>query len=74
MVETHSRLLLQSALEEVHRQAVIQVVSLLVDCASTPGQYPTEETLSSIPFAVWYTIQVTQKFYFLDVYFFSILK
>ena len=57
VVESHSRLLLQSALEENHKQAVIQVVSLLVDCASTPGQYPTEETLSSIPFAVWYTIQ-----------------
>ncbi|KAL7639589.1 UNVERIFIED_CONTAM: hypothetical protein RMT77_010090 [Armadillidium vulgare] len=57
IVESHSRLLLSTALNETDRSSVVQVVSLLVDCAATPGQYPTQETLSSIPFAVWYTIQ-----------------
>ena len=38
---------------------MVQVVALLLQCAATPGQYPTDETTSNIPFAVWFTIQVS---------------
>ncbi|XP_063872317.1 importin-13-like isoform X2 [Scylla paramamosain] len=57
VVECHSRLLLQHALQPEHRATVVQVVALLLQCAATPGQYPTDETTSNIPFAVWFTIQ-----------------
>ncbi|XP_018007858.1 importin-13 isoform X1 [Hyalella azteca] len=59
IVENHSKLLLKVALEDQgeQRAAVLQLVSLLVQCSGTPGQYPTHETLSNIPFSVWYTIQ-----------------
>ncbi|KAK7073771.1 hypothetical protein SK128_019342 [Halocaridina rubra] len=57
IVECHSRLLLQCALQAEHQATVVQVVALLLQCAATPGQYPTDETTSNIPFAVWFTIQ-----------------
>ncbi|KAK4310687.1 hypothetical protein Pmani_017765 [Petrolisthes manimaculis] len=57
VVECHSRMLLQSALQPEHQASVVQVVALLLQCAATPGQYPTDETISNIPFAVWFTIQ-----------------
>ncbi|XP_047488672.1 importin-13-like [Penaeus chinensis] len=57
VVECHSRLLLQCALQAEHQATVVQVVALLLQCAATPGQYPTDETTSNIPFAVWFTIQ-----------------
>ncbi|CAL4066071.1 unnamed protein product, partial [Meganyctiphanes norvegica] len=57
VVECHSRFLLQCALQAEHKATVVQVVSLLLQCAATPGQYPTDETASNIPFAVWFTIQ-----------------
>lgn len=57
VVECHSRLLLQCALQAEHQATVVQVVALLLRCAATPGQYPTDETTSNIPFAVWFTIQ-----------------
>lgn len=41
---------------------MVQVVALLLQCAATPGQYPTDETTSNIPFAVWFTIQVSAGF------------
>lgn len=61
IVENHSRLLLNVALEDQgeKRGAVLQLVSLLVQCSGTPGQYPTHEVISNIPFSVWYTIQVS---------------
>lgn len=59
VVECHSRLLLQCALQAEHQATVVQVVALLLQCAATPGQYPTDETTSNIPFAVWFTIQVS---------------
>lgn len=57
VVECHSRLLLQCALQAEHKATVVQVVTLLLQCAASPGQYPTDETASNIPFAVWFTIQ-----------------
>lgn len=62
VVECHSRLLLQCALQAEHQATVVQVVALLLQCAATPGQYPTDETTSNIPFAVWFTIQVSAGF------------
>lgn len=63
VVECHSRLLLQHALQPEHRATVVQVVALLLQCAATPGQYPTDETTSNIPFAVWFTIQVSGHYW-----------
>ena len=59
IVENHSRLLLKFALEDQDekRAAVLQLITLLVQCSGTPGQYPTHETLSNIPFSVWYSLQ-----------------
>ncbi|XP_076054811.1 importin-13-like protein cdm isoform X2 [Oratosquilla oratoria] len=57
VIECHSRLLLQSALEARYRDTVLQIVTIMVQCAATPGQYPSEETASNIPFSVWFTLQ-----------------
>ncbi|XP_071453476.1 importin-13 isoform X2 [Hetaerina americana] len=57
--ESHVRLLLGETREGVANpsEVLLLILDLLLECTGMQGQYPVEETLSSIPFGFWYILQ-----------------
>ncbi|XP_046387524.1 importin-13 isoform X2 [Ischnura elegans] len=57
--ESHVRLLLGEAKEGVANpsEVLLLILELLLECTGMQGQYPSEETLSAIPFGFWYILQ-----------------
>ncbi len=40
------------------REVVLQLVSIILSISACNGQYPTQETISEMPFGFWYIFQV----------------
>lgn len=58
IAETHSRLLLDTIIEKPEYQdCILQLISVVLQCSSTPGYYPVDETFSELAFSFWYTLQ-----------------
>lgn len=58
--ETHSRLLLETALDANkpdHQNTVMKLIELILQCSGTPGQFPTDEICSEQTFGFWYIFQ-----------------
>lgn len=56
--ETHAKLLLDTILEKTeYRDIIIKLISLILQCSRTPGQYPIDEICSEQTFGFWYTLQ-----------------
>jgi hypothetical protein len=45
------------------RQTVLQLVSIIHSISACSGQYPTQETISEMPFGFWYIFQVRFRFW-----------
>lgn len=58
-LQTHSRLLTEWALESSDgREHVLRLFGCILSISACNAQYPTEETISEIPFGFWYILQV----------------
>lgn len=71
--ESHSRLILNSLLVPETHQLVLTYIHTLLACSNAPGQYPTQEQYSQLPFSFWYILQVSLIFvcrYTLFVFFY----
>lgn len=56
--ESHSRLLLEESLKSEHtKNSLLKLVRLILQCSGIPGQYPVDETCSSLAFSFWYSFQ-----------------
>ena len=57
--ETHSRMLIDwSTEEEAGRNATVRLVRIILGVSACNAQYPTQETISEMPFGFWYILQV----------------
>jgi len=56
--ESHSRLLIDWSTTSMEgRELALQLVSAILAASSCPAQYPTQETISEMPFGFWYILQ-----------------
>jgi hypothetical protein len=56
--ETHSRLLLDTLIEKPeHKDNIIKLFKIILQCSATPGYYSIDETCSEQAFNFWYTLQ-----------------
>lgn len=56
--ETHSRLLLDAVVERPeHRENILKLITVILQCSATPGYYPIDENCSEQAFNFWYTFQ-----------------
>lgn len=56
--ENHSRLLVDSLLTKPdHKQNILTMFNLILQCSGTPGYFPTEETCSRQALGFWYALQ-----------------
>ena len=56
--ETHSRMLIDwSTEDEVGRNATVRLVRIILGVSSCNAQFPTQETISEMPFGFWYIFQ-----------------
>ncbi len=56
--ETHSRMLIDWSTEnETGRQMAVRLVRIILAVSSCQAQYPTQETISEMPFGFWYIFQ-----------------
>ena len=56
--ETHSRMLIDWSTEsEMGKQATVRLVRIVLAVSSCNAQYPTQETISEMPFGFWYIFQ-----------------
>ena len=52
-------MLIDWSLESVEgREVVLRLVSIILSISACSGQYPTQETISEMPFGFWYIFQV----------------
>lgn len=54
--DTHSKIFIGLLLKK-DKEVAMELFKCILQCASTKGSYPTEETCSSICFGFWYTLQ-----------------
>ncbi|XP_043203803.1 importin-13-like isoform X2 [Amphibalanus amphitrite] len=59
LVSSHSRTFVSALTGSDESQADIarRTIGAVLDLASVPGRYPTDETVSELTFGVWYTLQ-----------------
>lgn len=56
--ESHSRLLIDwSTTSQEGRESVLRLISAILSATSCPAQFPTQETISEMPFGFWYILQ-----------------
>ena len=56
--ETHSRMLIDWATsDETGRNLTVRLVRIILGVSSCNAQFPTQETISEIPFGFWYIFQ-----------------
>ena len=56
--ETHSRMLIDWSMEEeAGRNAAVRLVRIILGVSACNAQYPTQETISEMPFGFWYIFQ-----------------
>lgn len=56
--ETHSRMLIDWSTEnEAGRNATVRLVRIILGVSSVNAQFPTQETISEMPFGFWYIFQ-----------------
>ncbi|RWS16817.1 importin-13-like protein [Dinothrombium tinctorium] len=56
--ESHSRLLLSAIVDKPeHRDNILKLISIILQCSATSGYYPVDETVSEQAFNFWYTFQ-----------------
>jgi len=56
--ESHSRLLIDWATTaQEGREAVLRLISAILSASSCAAQFPTQETISEMPFGFWYILQ-----------------
>lgn len=56
--ENHCQLLLNTILDKSEKKDVIlKFIGFILQCSSTPGQYPVDEICSEQAFGFWYTLQ-----------------
>lgn len=56
--ESHSRLLIDWSVTSMEgRELAIQLVSTILSASCCHAQYPTQETISEMPFGFWYILQ-----------------
>ena len=56
--ETHSRMLIDWSTEaEIGKQATVRLVRIILAISSCNAQFPTQETISEMPFGFWYIFQ-----------------
>lgn len=54
-------MLIDWSLETVDgRETVLQLVSTILSISACNGQYPTQETISEMPFGFWYIFQASE--------------
>ena len=57
--ESHSRLLIDwSTSSSEGRDVVLRLVTAILAASSCHAQFPTQETISEMPFGFWYILQV----------------
>jgi hypothetical protein len=56
--ETHSRLLLESLLNDEEKSNVMQLIQIILQCSNSPGEYAHEENTSQLALGFWYILQV----------------
>ncbi|XP_069674561.1 importin-13 isoform X2 [Periplaneta americana] len=58
LAESHSRLLLDSLLNEGEDKSnVLQLIQLILQCSNSPGVYPIQENTSQLALGFWYILQ-----------------
>ena len=58
VAETHSRLLLDAVIDKPeHRDNILKIISVILQCSATPGYYSIDENCSEQAFNFWYTLQ-----------------
>ncbi|GFY54023.1 importin-13 [Trichonephila inaurata madagascariensis] len=58
MGENHCQLLLNTILDKPEKKdAILKFMGFVLQCSSTPGQYPVDEICSEQAFGFWYTLQ-----------------
>ncbi|XP_021934017.1 importin-13 isoform X2 [Zootermopsis nevadensis] len=55
--ESHSRLMLDSLLNDDYKINVLQLVQLIFQCSNSPGIYPIQENTSQSALGFWYILQ-----------------
>jgi hypothetical protein len=63
VAESHSRLLLDSLLNDEDKNNVLQLIQLILQCSNSPGVYPINENTSQLALGFWYILQVWFLFY-----------
>jgi hypothetical protein len=58
VAECHSRLLLDSLLNDEDKNNVMQLIQLILQCSNSPGVYPVNENTSQLALGFWYILQV----------------
>ena len=58
MGETHPKVLLEALKSPESCNNVKAIISYLLDCTASPGDYPKDETRSQLVFGFWYLLQV----------------
>ncbi|XP_015919621.1 importin-13 [Parasteatoda tepidariorum] len=58
VAETHCQLLLETILDKPEKKDfILKLISIILKCSSTPGQYPVDEVCSELAFGFWYALQ-----------------
>ncbi|RWS31852.1 importin-13-like protein [Leptotrombidium deliense] len=56
--ESHSRLLLSAIIDKPqHKDNILKLITIILQCSGTNGYYPVDETVSEQAFNFWYTFQ-----------------
>ncbi|KAG8185093.1 hypothetical protein JTE90_029705 [Oedothorax gibbosus] len=56
--ENHCQLLLNTVLDKPEKKdTILKIIGFILQCSSTPGQYPIDEICSEQAFGFWYTLQ-----------------